>query len=444
MLYAKSARRIRNTFFAKDLLRAPKVVPMARDYVARHPQTGRPLAREERPSKKQKVRKITRGPWSIMAEEKIIPLAMAEIPLLEMEYEGRKLKIGRPAAIRALPRLVSTNVKMMHSALVEGLSAKDPEVRLASIEVLPICAQRQSESLFDLLAELLDDDILMVRQAASRCLGEMAPDFPSGTDTLLHIELRHSIRGRRNEAWKGLRSLCHSWPDVAADHIDRLIREKDAKLRRDAAGLLTRLVKNSGAKVWDLIIWSLQDEDDEVRRRAANTLRPLAENQPKVALLMAESALFDTDERVRSKVLNCLNLLDSSSTRLKNLISDGCRVADVAVRRACIGMIPRLYSQESARELAIDLMKQETVEELRKDLEELIVDKQLEGDESTKNSFLAPAEPIPARDQEILASMQDLPPIQEEPQNLIAKKSIKGEKQDELSESKSQDKMRQD
>ena len=373
-----------------------------------------------------------------MPEEMIIPLAMAEIPNFELQYEGRELKIGRPAGIRALPRLVSSDVKRMHSALVEGLSADNPEVRLASIEVLPICAQRQSDSLFDLLAELLDDEILMVRQAASKCLGEMAPDFPSGTDTLLHIEIRHTIRARRNEAWRGLRSLCHSWPEVAADHIDRLIREKEVSLRRDAASLLTRLVKKSGAKVWDLILWCLQDEDDEVRRRAANTLRPLAENQPKVALLMAESALFDSDEKVRSKVLKCLNLLDSSSTRLKTLVSDGCRVADVAVRRACIAMIPRLYSQDSARELATELLKQETVRELRKELEELVIDKQLEGDEATKNAFLAPAEPVPARDKEIIASMQDKPP----PEAITdARKMLKN---NDSSTPDSQDVMRQD
>jgi hypothetical protein len=386
---------------------------MPKDYIAKHPHTGRAISSGRERQTQRPVKKMARGPWNSIEADDILPLATGQIESLEVIFEGRNSRIGRPAGIRALPRLVSGPVKEMHSALVKGLSADNPEIRMASIEVLPVCAMRQSEALFDILAELLDDNILMVRQSASRCLGEIAPDFPSGTDTLLHIELRHEIKNRRVEAWKGLRALCQRWPDVAANHIDRLIREEEVTLRRDAASLLARLVRKSGAKIWDLIIWSLQDEDDEVRRRAANTLRPLAEHHPKVALLMAESALFDRDEKVRAKVLKCLTILDSSSTRLKTLVSDGCRVADVEVRRACITMIPRLYSQEGTRDLATELLKQETDKELRKELKELIIDQQLEGDERTKNAFLAPAEPVPARDREIIASMENAPVLDE-------------------------------
>ena len=409
---------------------------MSKEYVARHPHTGRPISSGKERQTQRPVKKIERGPWNSIATADILSLATGETESMQVLFEGRYRTVGRPAGIRALPRLVSGPVKKMHSALVKGLSAKDPEIRLASIEVLPVCAMRQSEALFDILAELLDDSVLMVRQAASRCLGEIAPDFPSGTDTLLHIELRHEIKARRDEAWKGLRALCQRWPEVAADHIDRLIREEDVALRRNAASLLTRLVKKSGAKIWDLIIWSLQDEDNDVRRRAANTLRPLAEQQPKVALLMAESALFDSDEKVRAKVLKCLTILDSSSTRLQNLISDGCRVADIEVRRACIAMIPRLHSQDAARELATELLKQETNKDLRKELEELIIDQQLEGDERTKNAYLAPAEPVPARDREIIASMEDAPTI-DDSQKILQSKN------DNTTEDKASDSMRQ-
>ena len=76
-------------------------------------------------------------------------------------------------------------------------------------------------------------------------------------------------------------------------------------------------------------------------------------------------------------------------------------------------MIPRLYSQEGTRDLATELLKQETDKELRKELKELIIDQQLEGDERTKNAFLAPAEPVPARDREIIASMEDAPVLDE-------------------------------
>jgi hypothetical protein len=92
------------------------------------------------------------------------------------------------------------------------------------------------------------------------------------------------------------------------------------------------------------------------------------------------------------------------------LVTSGCRVADVAVRKACIHLITRLYSDDEARELSIELLKQETNKELIKYLEDLAVDHQLEGDEARKNAYLAPAEPVPARDLEIMASETDLPP----------------------------------
>ena len=382
---------------------------MVDEYIARHPLTGQPIHVAGRERRRKKEKKVLRGPWSELEKEDILPLARGEVDLLEVLYDGRLVKVGRPAGIRALPRLITGNVNKMNDALIMALEDGNPEVRVAAIEVLPTCAMRDSEKLLDMLAELLDDDVLMVRQAASRCLGDMAADFPSGTDTLLHIELRHEVNGRRKEAWRGLRSLCQAWPEVAADHIDRLIREKDRNLRRDSAGLLKKLVAKSGAKVWDLISWSLQDEDDEVRSRAASTLRPLAEIQPRVALLLAESALFDSHEKVRAKVIKCLDRLDSSSTKLRSLVNDGCKVADLDVRKACIHLIPRLYNEDEARELSNELLKQETDVELREYLQELAVDPQLEGDEAKKNTYLAPAEPVPARDLEIMASESDNP-----------------------------------
>lgn len=383
---------------------------MADEYIARHPLTGKPLNTGNRRSRKKKVRTIQIGPWNEIEKGDVIPLARGDVSIIEVLFEGRTVKVGRPAGIRALPRMITGPLKPMHDALVMALVDSNPEVRMAGIEVLPTCAMRDSEQLLDILAELLDDDILMVQQAASRCLGDLAADFPSGTDTLLHIELRHSVEGRRKEAWRGLRSLCSIWPDVAADHIDRLIREKELRLRRDAASMLSRLVSRSGAKIWDLISWSLQDEDGEVRIRAASTLRPLAESHPKIALILAENALFDSEEKVRAKVISCLDRLDSSSTKLRSLITSGCRVADVAVRKACIHLITRLYSDDEARELSIELLKQETNKELIEYLEDLAVDHQLEGDEARKNTYLAPAEPVPARDLEIMASEADFPP----------------------------------
>ena len=102
----------------------------------------------------------------------------------------------------------------------------DENILIAALESMPICAEQDSDSLIDYLAELLDDDSSIVRKKASKTLAEMAPTFPSACHTLLHIELRHDHLARRNQAWNGLRNMIRIWPEVVMEHIDTLIREE--------------------------------------------------------------------------------------------------------------------------------------------------------------------------------------------------------------------------
>ena len=64
-------------------------------------------------------------------------------------------------------------------------------------------------------------------------------------------------------------------------------------------------------------------------------------------------------------------------------------------------MLPRLYSEEVLRGVAIDLLKNEKDEKLRKELKEMTIDESLEGSEAQKNKFLAPAPSVPKLDREV-------------------------------------------
>ena len=64
-------------------------------------------------------------------------------------------------------------------------------------------------------------------------------------------------------------------------------------------------------------------------------------------------------------------------------------------------MLPRLYSEEVLRGVAIDLLKNEKDENLRIELKEMTIDESLEGSESQKNKFLAPAPTVPKLDREV-------------------------------------------
>jgi len=61
---------------------------------------------------------------------------------------------------------------------------------------------------------------------------------------------------------------------------------------------------------------------------------------------------------------------------------------------SCIKMLPIIMVDAEVRILATELIEQETDSEIRTMLEELMIDESLEGTETEKNAFLAPAEKV--------------------------------------------------
>lgn len=382
---------------------------MARDYIARDPKTGKPIKFEQRRQRVKSKAKLRDGPWMGMLMHDIIPLASGEKESVVLRWNNGAVTLRRADGIRALARMIGREIETVHNLLETSLIDSDAEIRIASLEAFPLVAEQRSGALFEVLEVLLDDPDLKVRQAASKCLGDVAPTFPSVTYEMLERELRHSNKSRKEHAWRGLRDLCSVWPEVVAEHLDVIFQEPVIEMRRRGAKLLRRILERGGAAVWDLVSWTLQDEDVEVRRSSAGTLRKLAEHYPKIALIIAEDALFDPDEVVRERVIKCLNLLDSSSTKFRSLVLAGVRHRDIDVRLACVHMMPRLFSEREARDLAQELLRQEVDKKMIESLEEIIFESELEGDERQKNAGLAPAVAVPERDREIMASQGDNP-----------------------------------
>ena len=373
---------------------------MSKKFIPQHPATGKPIKTGKRSRNRSESRKQISGPWDAIPKEKILQLATGEISSLVVNWRG-EVSVYRVDAIRALPRLIGTLISEVHSALIDALTDDDENIRIAGLESMPICAEQDSDSLIDYLAELLDDDSAIVRKKASMILAEMAPTFPSACHTLLHIELRHEHLARKNQAWNGLRNMIKFWPEVVMEHIDTLIREEWVELRRSASSLLSRLIKSNNSTLWDLIGWCLDDDDDIVRRNAAKTIRPLSELNPSIGLILAERSMLDDDEIVREYVLKGLHNLDAT-TRLKSLVFQGCKSKYASVRSKCVLILPKLLTDTELRDYSREMLSRETDTEIKSILEEYILDLQLEGDEFEKNKYLAPAEPIPSRDKEII------------------------------------------
>ena len=388
---------------------------MSREYIARDPRTGRPInvGSNRRQRKKREVRE---GPWMAIPPQAVIPLATGELEEYKVGWKEKDHYMDRLDGIKALSNLAGTMAIEGHKILLDCLMDDDPKIRAAGLFALPSVAESKPNELFDHLSVLLDDKDASVRRAASECLKIVAPTFPSATDSTLAFELRHHVRQRRDAAFAGLGELCVTWPEVACDHIDELLQEDSLDLRRKASGLLRRVLSKGGAAAWDLIGWALEDEDVETRRNAAKCLVPLAHKEQRIATILAERAILDSDSKVMVSAIKCVEVLDTDHGRAKDLVLAGCTHKNPSVRMACVKILPRLMGDEILRNHCNALLRDEKDEKIRKELQEMAFDAQIEGTEAQKNSFLAPAPKVPKIDVEIAESqgktvgLEELPP----------------------------------
>jgi|TARA_B100001094_G_scaffold320771_1_gene367494 hypothetical protein len=373
---------------------------MTREYIARDPRTGLPIAVTKQRKSKKKI-KTTSGPWTALSEHEVFALLNNEIETATIRWNSNSLDLRRVDALRALGRFHGARIHQAHSLLLRYLESDVAAERVAALDVLPEVAVLKSDELFDWLSVLLDDDHAEVRKAASRCLTSTSPVFPSGVHSILANELRSPVRSRSDAAWAGLKGLCDTWPEVVVDHVDSLLLEEEMTLRKKGTALLKRIVNKGDSAVWDLISWSLNDSEVEVRRVAAKNLPALARKESRMATLFAERALVDPDSEVRLSAIKAVQTLDTDHGRARELVVRGTKSKDVKVRFACIDMLPRLFGEEVLRTMANELLNVETDSKIIASLKEMVFDASLDGTEAQKNAQLAPSAPVPAIDREV-------------------------------------------
>lgn len=381
-------------------------------YIARDPKTGLPLQIGQKgiPVHVDEAYRAPRGYWDAIKHFDIIPLASGAVQALEIRWREKPQLVSRADGIRALPRIMRSDPDAVQEQLKCALSDIKSEIRVAALFSLPYCALVEAEDLFEHLSELLDDVDPFVSNSASKCLEIVSPVFPSATEEMLSQELRSSNINRRKPAYNALKEMSKVWPEVVVFHLDDLLRLEDDKLRVEAAKILPSLSRTKSASVWDLIGWALGDDSDQVRTQAARTLPTLAATQPRMAKILIENSLFDTCAAVRKPALRALNSMDITGFRMNRLCVDGARHTDPAIRRACILMMPRLFTESEMRIQAAELLRQETKPDLILLLEELSKDPELDGGEDEKNRYLAKAPPATDIDGILILPPVDVPP----------------------------------
>ena len=373
---------------------------MAREYVARDPRTGKAL-RKSNVKEDSDIRALLplSGTWEVIPKSDIMKLASGELDIIELPRAAGGGFARRKDGIRALNRVFESDIEAAHRILLDCLDDDDDSIRITALESMPSFSMRKHEGLIRCLSDRLMDDSEEVREEAMTSLIKMAPVFPSGCEKILRRELRHEVEKHRKSAFIALKSTSQRWAETGCLHIDELIREEDVDLRRRAAAILRVLTTKGGAEGWDLIGWCLEDEDAEVRRRASKTLNSLAGAEPRIAAILVEVAMSDDDASVRKSAIGALKKLNMESPRVSRMVIDGARDRDYELRKACIGLLSIILSGTELRETAKELLRQETRMDLRKRLESLSTDLEMEGTEEQKNTFLAPLEYVPDEDE---------------------------------------------
>ena len=389
---------------------------MARDYIARDPKTGRPINRRSA-VKQVDIRSMLppSGVWERIPRRDIVPLASGQVKMVEIpRSEGGGLA-RRIDGILALNRVLPAMVTDAHTALCEALDDDEGVIRLAGLKAMPSFAIKKHEDLFMYLSDRLLEENEHVRKAARECLRKVAPIFPSGCEEILRRELRHETKQHRDDAFATLKDTSQNWSETGCLHIDELIREEDVDLRRRGAKILRTITAKGGATGWDLISWSLQDEDAQVRRSASACLPRLANVESRVATIFVEASMFDEDSGVKKNIIRTLKTLDMENPRVAQLIQDGARDRDPVLRKACIEQLSIILTGDKLREVAAELLRQETRPDLRTKLERLSRDVDWEGTEDEKNRALAPLDKVPEEFSEMqLPEIDGLKPIPEE------------------------------
>ena len=166
--------------------------------------------------------------------------------------------------------------------------------------------------------------------------------------------------------------------------------------------MINAIVSRKTSAVWDLVSWALNDEDAQVRKTVAKSLPRLAKQDVRMGTMFAERAIADPDPDVRLSAIKTIEKLNRGHGRARDLILAGSRSSDVRVRRACIGLLPKLLDESELRALVDDLLKTETDTKLVETLMQYRFDAMLEGTEEQKNAALSPALPVPDLDKEVL------------------------------------------
>ena len=110
---------------------------MVREYIARDPRTGLPIATGGRKTRKSKKKERT-GPWMECTRQEILDLSTGARKEVDVLWQGKQISLSRVDGVLGLGRLKSVWADRAHESLLLALESDDAKIRVAALEVLSL------------------------------------------------------------------------------------------------------------------------------------------------------------------------------------------------------------------------------------------------------------------------------------------------------------------
>ena len=112
---------------------------MSREYIARDPRTGKAIQKFNQTYQDEDIRALLpqSGPWQRIPLQDILLLASGKVKKIELPInDGRGGFAGRIDGIKALNRVLGSDVDKAHSILLDALDDDYPDDMLKSVHAL--------------------------------------------------------------------------------------------------------------------------------------------------------------------------------------------------------------------------------------------------------------------------------------------------------------------
>ena len=103
---------------------------MSREYIARDPRTGKRIGVAKKGGRKTTgfaALSPDSGPWQRLEMSEILPLATGDSDKVEILTDGKRWKLGRIDAIKALSKVGEGDVEKAYETLVDALEDNFPD-----------------------------------------------------------------------------------------------------------------------------------------------------------------------------------------------------------------------------------------------------------------------------------------------------------------------------